>query len=302
VLKNCIILSGAGVGGGSRVYANTPYTPPAEFYAVPQWRDVADWRDELAPYLDQAERMLGVVVNPLRTPADDVLRRVAEDMGVGHTFHPTPVGVLFGGPGHLPGERVTDPFFGGAGPDRATCTGCGECMTGCRHNAKNTLTTNYLYLAERAGAVIHPLTTVTRVRPLRGGGYEVAVRDTRSTLRRPGTRQTLTAEQVVFSASALGTQRLLHRMRDDGHLPRISPRLGTLTRTNSESILGAVAPDTSVDVSEGVAITSSFHPDEVTHVEPVRYGKGSNLLAILQTVLTDDAGAHPRWQVWLREM
>jgi cholesterol oxidase len=301
-LRDCLILSGAGVGGGSLVYANTLYEPLPAFYDDPQWRDITDWRAELAPYYDQAKRMLGVTENPMRTPADDVMEKVATDMGVGDSFHPTPVGVFFGGPGQQPEEEVADPYFGGVGPNRNPCRACGACMTGCRHNAKNTLTKNYLYLAERNGAVVHPLTTVTRVRPLGAAGYEVQVRYTKAKVRRPSVRRTLTAEQVVFSASALGTQRLLHRMRDEGHLPDLSDRLGHLTRTNSESILGALAPDTSVDYSQGVAITSSFHPDEHTHIEPVRYGKGSNLMSLLQTVLTDDDGTQPRWRVWLREM
>ncbi len=301
-LRDCLILSGAGVGGGSLVYANTLYEPLPAFYQDPSWCDITDWQAELAPYYDQAKRMLGVVENPLRTPSDDVMEKVANDMGVGDTFHPTPVGVFFGGPGQQPGETVADPYFGGAGPDRNPCIGCGECMTGCRHNAKNTLTKNYLYLAEQNGAVVHPLTTVTRVRPRDGGGYEVQVRFTKAKVRRASARRTLTADQVVFSASALGTQRLLHRMRDEGHLPKLSDRLGHLSRTNSESILGAIAPDTSVDYSQGIAITSSFHPDEDTHIEPVRYGKGSNAMSLLQTVLTDGEGPEPRWKTWLKEM
>lgn len=301
-LKDALILSGAGVGGGSLVYANTLYEPLPAFYRDPQWRDITDWRDELAPFYDQAKRMLGVVENPLRTPSDDVMEKVANDMGVGDTFHPTPVGVFFGGPEQPQGERVADPFFGGAGPERNTCLGCGECMTGCRHNAKNTLVKNYLYLAESKGARVHELTTVETVRPLDDGGYAVDVRFTKAKLRRKAARRTLTAEQVIFSASALGTQRLLFKMRDRGHLPELSQRLGYLSRTNSESILGAIAPDTTVDYSQGVAITSSFHPDEDTHIEPVRYGKGSNVMSLLQTVLTDGDGPAPRWRTWLKEM
>ncbi len=305
-LKDCLILSGAGVGGGSLVYANTLYEPLPAFYDDPQWRDITDWRDELSPYYDQAKRMLGVVENPVRTPSDDVMEKVANDMGVGDTFHPTPVGVFFGGPEQARGEQVTDPYFGGAGPDRNTCKACGECMTGCRHNAKNTLVKNYLYLAESKGARVHELTTVEAVRPLDDGGYAVDVRFTKAGpvgRRLSGNaRRTLTAEQVVLSASALGTQRLLFKMRDHGHLPRLSGRLGHLSRTNSESILGAIAPDTKVDYSQGIAITSSFHPDEDTHVEPVRYGKGSNVMSLLQTVLTDGDGPAPRWQTWLKEM
>ena len=302
VIKDVLILSGAGVGGGSLVYANTLYEPLPAFYADPQWRDITDWRAELAPYYDQAKRMLGVVENPRHTPADVVMKQVAEEMGVGDTFHHTPVGVFFGGPDDVPERQVADPFFGGEGPDRNPCKNCGECMTGCRHNAKNTLVKNYLHLAEKHGAKVLPLTTVTRVVPRAAGGYDVHVRSTKAKRRTPDSERVLTAEQVIFSASALGTQRLLHRMKAEGHLPEVSDRIGHLARTNSESILGVVAEDRSVDYTEGVAITSSFHPDEHTHIEPVRYGKGSNVMSLLQTVLTDGDGPGPRWRTWVKEM
>jgi cholesterol oxidase len=301
-LKDCLIVSGAGVGGGSLVYANTLYEPLPAFYNDPQWSHITDWQSELAPFYDQAKRMLGVVENPLRTPSDDVMEKVATEMGVADTFHPTPVGVFFGAPGTGMGQTVDDPFFGGAGPDRKTCIGCGSCMTGCRHNAKNTLVKNYLYLAEQNGARVLPLTTVTRVAERTGGGYDVHVRFTKAKTNRRSARRVFSAEQVVFSASALGTQRLLHKMRDEGHLPRLSQRLGYLSRTNSESIGGVIAPDASVDYSQGIAITSSFHPDPNTHIEPVRYGPGSNLMSLLQSVLTDGDGDEPRWRTWLREM
>ena len=302
MVKDCVILAGAGVGGGSLVYANTLYEPLDAFYRDPSWARITDWKSELAPYYDQAKRMLGVVQNPLHTPSDEVMKQVAEDMGVGDTFHPTPVGVFFGGPDAQGGERVEDPFFGGAGPARNACLNCGECMTGCRHNAKNTLVKNYLHLAEQAGAVVHPLTTVTRVRPRAGGGYEVTARWTKAKLSRRTATKTFTADQVVFSAAALGTQKLLHQLKGEGDLPHVSDRLGVLTRTNSEAILGAVAGDRSVDYTRGVAITSSFHPDDVTHVEPVRYGKGSNAMALLQTVLADDVPGTSRVRTWLREL
>ena len=302
MVKDCLIVAGAGVGGGSLVYANTLYEPLDAFYRDPSWSHITDWKDELAPYYDQAKRMLGVVEYPHRTPSDEVMEKVATDMGVGDTFHPTPVGVFFGGPGQSPADEVADPYFGGAGPDRNPCRNCGECMTGCRHNAKNTLVKNYLYLAEQAGAVVHPLTTVTKVVPLDGGGYRIDTRWTKAKLSRRTAVKTFTAEQVVFSAAALGTQKLLHQLKGEGDLPRISDRLGVLTRTNSEAILGALAPDLSTDYTEGVAITSSWHPDEHTHIEPVRYGRGSNFMSLMQTVLADETGTEPRWRTWLREM
>ena len=291
-----LVLSGAGVGGGSLVYANTLYEPLDAFYADPQWRDITDWRDELARHYDQAKRMLGVTTYPIDTRADRAVRAVAERMGVAHTYHPTPVGVHIG----RPGERVADPYFGGAGPDRTGCSHCGSCMTGCRHGAKNTLVKNYLWLAERLGVQVHPLTTVTAVRPDPAGGYAVHTERTGAWLRKR--REVIHADQVVFAAGALGTQRLLHEMKATGALPALSPRLGELTRTNSEAILGAsVAPGAArkrgLDFTEGVAITSSFHPDPQTHIEPVRYGKGSNAMGLLQSLLVD--GGPRRARRWL---
>jgi cholesterol oxidase len=288
-----LVLAGAGVGGGSLVYANTLYEPPQPFYDDPQWRDITDWKAELAPFYDQARRMLGVRTNPTTTPADEAVKRVAERMGRGETFHLTPVGVLFG----EPGKEVDDPYFGGAGPRRAACTECGACMTGCRQGAKNMLTENYLYLAERGGAEILPMTTVTAVRPRAEGGYTVG---TKRTGRRA--RRTITAEHVVFAAGTYGTQKLLHRMRTTGALPGLSAYLGVRSRTNSEAILGVERFSAKGDDhSKGIAITSSFHPDERTHIEPTRYGPGSNSMGLLRSLLIDGGGRVPRWVKFLGE-
>ncbi len=286
-LKDVVVLSGAGVGGGSLVYANTLYQPPESFFQDPQWAHITDWASELEPHYDQAKRMLGVVEQPATTAADRVVQEVAEDMGVGHTYRRTPVGVYFG----TAGVEVEDPYFGGAGPRRTGCTHCGDCMIGCRIGAKNRLDLNYLYLAEQGGAVIHPETMVTAVTPLSTGGYLVASRPTG----KRGPVTTFTTDDVVFAAGSLGTQRLLLTMRDTGVLPRISARLGTMTRTNSEALLGAMARKSAgTDFTKGVAITSSFHPDEHTHIEPVRYGKGSNAMGLLSTMLVDGGGKVPR--------
>jgi cholesterol oxidase len=295
LLRHCVILAGAGVGGGSLNYANTLYQPGDAFFTDPQWAHLADWRAELAPHYERARRMLGVVTNPHLTPADEVMRDVADEMGVGHTFSLAPVGVFFG----EPGRTVPDPYFGGAGPRRTGCTQCGGCMTGCRVGAKNTLVKNYLGLAERAGADVIPMTTVTGLAQQGSGRWHVSTEHTGARLRRA--RRTFTADQVVLAAGTWGTQRLLHGMRDTGALPELSPRLGELTRTNSESILGAtrMRADPSRDLTQGVAITSSFYPSPSTHVEPVRYGRGSNAMGLLQTLLTDGDGPRPRWVAFL---
>jgi cholesterol oxidase len=301
LLRNCMILAGAGVGGGSLNYANTLYVPPEPFFADRQWAHITDWRAELMPHYDQATRMLGVVTNPTFTDADRILKEVADDMGVGDTFVPTPVGVFFGEDGKKePGKTVPDPYFGGAGPARTGCIECGSCMTGCRYGAKNTLLKNYLGLAESAGAQIIPMTTVTGFDEQPDGSWKVHTVRTGRWLRKK--KHTYTASTVILAAGTWGTQQLLHKMRDTGRLPKLSNQLGVLTRTNSESIVGAgrlrVRDD--LDLTHGVAITSSIHPTADTHIEPCRYGKGSNAMGLLQTLMTDgvlpDGTGVPRWK------
>ncbi|MFF9895695.1 GMC oxidoreductase [Streptomyces longispororuber] len=312
VLGNVMVLAGAGVGGGSLNYANTLYVPPAAFFEDPQWKDITDWQDELRPYYEQAKRMLGVRLNPTTTPSDVHLKAAAEAMGVGDSFHMAPVGIFFGDGRDAtgestagPGAEVPDPYFGGAGPSRRACNECGECMTGCRHGAKNSLTENYLYLAEKAGAVIHPMTTVVALTEDSRGGYALATLPTDN--RRKGRGRTFRARRVVLAAGTYGTQTLLHRMKDSHLLPHLSRRLGELTRTNSEALVGAqttdrryrrrhpglLGPGGRVDFTRGVAITSSIHPNDTTHIEPVRYGKKSNAmgsLTVLQVPYTVKGG------------
>ncbi|MEW2154149.1 GMC family oxidoreductase [Streptomyces sp. NPDC007189] len=313
LLGNVMVLAGAGVGGGSLNYANTLYVPPKAFFDDPQWRDITDWQEELKPYYDQAQRMLGVRINPTMTPSDVHLKAAAERMGVGDTFHLAPVGVFFGDGKDAdgktkarPGEQVNDPYFGGAGPARNACTECGECMTGCRHGAKNTLNENYLYLAEKAGAVVHPMTTVVSVTDDSRGGYAVATLPTDR--KKKGEGRLFTARRVVLAAGTYGTQTLLHRMKTGGQLPYLSPRLGDLTRTNSEALVGAqtdnrryrkATGEPRADFTRGVAITSSIHPDENTHIEPVRYGKGSNSMGGLSILQVPYAEGSSRALAWL---
>ncbi|MGZ8179231.1 GMC family oxidoreductase N-terminal domain-containing protein [Williamsia sp. SKLECPSW1] len=308
MLRDVMVLAGAGVGGGSLNYANTLYKPPTPFFTDPQWGHITDWESELTPHYEQARRMLGVVTNPSFTNSDRIIKEIADDMGVGDTFGPTPVGVFFGEKtgGHgAPGETVPDPYFGGVGPERTACTECGSCMTGCRVGAKNTLMKNYLGLAERAGATILDRTTVTGLHTDRAKGtWWVETERTGAWTRVGRKRRTLTAAHVIVAAGTYNTQKLLHLAKDDGSLPELSDAIGRITRTNSESILGAMRHevDPSDDFSEGVAITSSFHPAPDTHIEPVRYGKGSNAMALLQTLLTDGAPGRPRVVKWLDEL
>jgi len=298
IFKDVSVVSGCGVGGGSLGYANTLYVPPRRFFEDPQWADIAndpqseieDWETELAPHYAEAQRMLGVTQNPYDDPADQLLRELGEELGVGDTYKKTPVGVFFGEEGQA-GQTVPDPFFGGEGPDRTACRLCGRCMVGCPHGAKNTLVKNYLYLAERRGAQVMPERTVIDIRPLGDGsgtdGYEVESVRSGAWVRKE--RQILRARNVVVSAGPLGTNKLLQRCRLNGSLGRISSRLGELVRTNSESILTVTVPeDYPEDLIKRVAITSSVYPDPNTHIETVTYGDHGDSMHRFYTLLVGD--------------
>jgi cholesterol oxidase len=296
VLPDVLVLAGAGVGGGSLVYANTLYKPPASYFEDKQWNQITNWDAELSPWYDQASRMLGVAQNPYFSPSDEAMKQVADQMGVGHTFKLAPLGVYFG---DGVGIKSKDPFFGGVGPDRSGCLQCGACMTGCRHNAKNTLPKNYLGLAEKAGAKVFPEHTVTKVEQLSDGSWSITARKSGAWF---GGNRRFTTAQVVVAAGTYNTQKLLHKMKSTGVLPKISDQLGKLSRTNSEALTGSIMPKGGTDFSKGSAITSSFFPDDHTHVEPVRYGKGSNFMGLLQTVMTDSANIRDRRKQWLRQV
>jgi len=272
--EHVTILHGVGVGGGSLVYANTLPMPTESFFRARSWAHLSpDWRGELAPHYATARRMLGSATNPVETPGDRVLKSIAADLGRAEHHHPTEVGVFFG----KPGVRVADPYFDGAGPERTGCIFCGACMTGCRFGAKNTLDWNYLYLAERAGAEIAAETEVTAVRPRDGGGYAIEMKPSFG-----GAPSTVTADAVVLAGGVLGTVPLLLAMQaDPAGLPRLSARVGDDVRTNNEALIGVIAPDGDDDYSKGIAITSILHTDEHSHIEPVRYGAGSDFFRLL---------------------
>lgn len=295
-LSDVFVLSGAGVGGGSLVYANTLYVPPDPFFFAPQWSGIKDWKAALMPHYRTAQFMLGVTQNTFEGEPDVLLRDIAKKMGKGDSYVRTPVAVYFG----QKGEKARDPYFDGLGPERTPCTLCGGCMVGCRYGAKNTLDKNYLYFAEKLGATIEPMRTVTDVRALDGGGYAVTHEESGAWFAKD--KKVLRARNVVLSAGVLGTVKLLLECKDRGSLPRVSDRLGEQVRTNSEAILGVTTSSRDVEYSKGIAITSSFHPDEHTHVEVVRYSEGSDALAPLATLLTDGGPGLPRPLKYLKNV
>jgi cholesterol oxidase len=295
-LSDVFVLSGSGVGGGSLVYANTLYVPPDAFFEAAPWRGLEDWKRALLPFYRRAQFMLGVTHHDVEGEPDRVLAEVAKELGAGDTYIQTPVGVYFG----KPGERADDPYFGGAGPARHGCVLCGGCMVGCRHDAKNTLDKNYLWFAEKLGAEVRPMRTVTDVRALPaadGGGFAITHQHSGAWFARD--RQVLRARRVVMAAGVLGTVQILLEAKARGSLPHLSPALGRHVRTNSEAILGVKSRKKDVRFDHGIAITSSIHPDANTHVEVVRYSDGSDALAPLSTLLTDGGPGRPRWLRYL---
>ncbi|MBV9889727.1 MAG: GMC family oxidoreductase [Rhizobacter sp.] len=306
-LDDVLILCGAGVGGGSHVYGNTLYVPPRQFFDAPGWADITDWADELAPCYDQARRMLGVVRYPyMPTDVDRRMQQVATDMGRGDTFNKTPVGVYFG----RPGVEADDPYFGGVGPRRKGCISCGNCQVGCGHNAKNKVTTNYLYLAEKLGVAVHELHEVHDLEPLEGGGFRVHARHPGWLERAVDAgRHAYTAEHVIVAAHAYGSSKLLHRMQHAGRLEGLSGELGKRARTNSEQLLVLTRPHDEwqqdpdrLRITPGsVAITCGVWPDARTSIEPVYYGVGSSLLSLMFTAHQHGEREHPALS-WMKQL
>lgn len=286
--KDIFVLHGSGVGGGSLGYSNVLEQPESKTFSEPGWMHPHDWQAALEPHYQTAKKMLGVSSNPKLWQADTLMQAIAAELNQADSFRPTQVGVFFSSP-EQEGLEVPDPYFGGAGPRRAACNHCGACMIGCPNNAKNTLNKNYLYLAEKLGAQVLPESEAIDIRPLPseqpdGARYEVIFRRTTGWLVKP--TRSVRARNVVLSAGALGTLRLLFRCREiTRSLPRISAKLGTMVRTNSESILGSTERSSQTDYSQGVCITSIFHADAVTSIEPVRYPAGSDLMRFLSSPL-----------------
>lgn len=291
LLPDVLVLHWCGVGGGSLGYANVLIEPDELMFDHPAWRDLADWRTMLQPHYEIAKLMLGRNLVTRLTPADEVMRKVAEKYNRGSTFRPLNVGVFFGDEG----VEVPDPYFNGQGPARTGCTHCGACMVGCRYNAKNTLTKNYLFFAEKLGVVVHSLARVKLISPIdqehpEGARYRINFRPSTKII---GGGTDVLARNVIVSAGVLGTLKLLFHCRDvAGTLPGISTQLGENVRTNSEALLGVTDSNPNSNHTKGVAIASVFEPIDGTHIEPFRFPEGSSFMyRLLGAPLTDSGDA-----------
>ncbi len=303
--RHATIFHGSAVGGGSITYACTLLQPPEKVWEAGSWTGLSDWKAEMPEHYETASLMLGVTENRILGPADHLLKKAAEASGTGHTFYCTKVGIFEPPEGEQGNQTFPDPYFGGEGPARTTCIACGGCMMGCRYGAKNTLDLGYLYLAEKHGAQVFPETRVVNVKPLGSGGdgsagYEVSTVKSTAWVRCKHRR--FTCRAVVFSASSLGTMELLFQLKEKGSLPAISSQLGKHVRTNSESLIGARTPGYSEDVSMGIAIGSGVYIDEHTHIEAVRYPRGSDAMGFLTTILTDGRPGPRRIALWVKNV
>ncbi len=279
------VLTGVGVGGGSLTWANTSYVPESDaFYRHPQWASLGDWRARLAPHFETARRMLGVEEPEFDGPSERLMKDLAGDLGVPDSYRTTPVAVFMG----QPGVEVPDPYFGGEGPARTGCVKCGQCVLGCRYGAKNTLVKNYLWLAERRGVEVRDGRQVVDLRPLGsadgGEGWEVLHVPTPPARNRVA--RSLRARGVILAGGTLGTNELLLRCRERGGLPRLSPRLGRLVRTNSEAITATTSDRPDADYTTDVTITASIFPDHETHITNNTYGRAGDANSALFTLLT----------------
>lgn len=286
LLKHLLILHGTGVGGGSLNYCNQLLIPPDDVFEKPGWGP-GDWKDRLAPFYQEARRMLGATPSPSVGEADRILAEIGREIRGEDTFHINEVGVFFG----EPGEPVPDPYFHGEGPRRKGCTYCGACMIGCPVGAKNSLDKNYLYLAEnKYGVSILPETEVVGVRPL-SSGYAVITKHSTG-FKHP--KRVFRSKAVVFSGGVMGSVKLLMQCRAWGLLPGLSPQLGNYVRTNSEALVGATANDIRANYSDHISINSGIYPDAHTHIEVVRFNEGSDLMGFITAPLTDGGGEIPR--------
>ena len=262
------ILSGTGVGGGSLVYANTLYIPPDEFFSNASWARFGNWKEMLEPFYDKASFMLGRKKYNHLNYEDLVLEEISREMNAHDTFETVNVAV------NLEGEDDTDPYFNSLGPLRRKCTECGGCMVGCRENAKNTLDRNYLWFAEKLGLEILPETKAEKI-TFSNGIYTVQTKKITSFFRKE--KIEFKAKGIIIAAGTLGTLELLLKQKYKFQsLPLLSEMLGHELRTNAETL--CAVSGAKEKMNNGLAITSVFSPNPLTHVEIVKYPDNSNAM------------------------
>ena len=265
------VAAGAGVGGGSLIYANVSVDAKPEVFDK-KWPTGVD-HATLKPYYDRVGLMLGLSPIPDNqlTARYWLMKEGAEKLGWGDRFHKVPLAVSFD-PGFDP-ERAparadshSRPWTNQHGVQQGTCVHCGNCDIGCQVKAKNTLDLNYLAVAERHGAEIRPLHLVVMVEPLgaaestssggAAGGYRVHFDRLESGERHRGSA---TAARVILAAGSIGSTELLLRSRDEFRmLPRLSARLGKGWAFNGDFVTPTFYKGRKVSPSHGPTISSAI--------------------------------------------
>lgn len=254
------VIAGAGVGGGSLIYANVSVEAPPRTFEH-------GWPDDIShaglkPYYDTVGDMLAVAPVPDNQLSERALlvREGAQACGWGDRFRKLPLAVSFSDDwrADLPDareDRHSTRFQNRHGRWQGTCVHCGNCDVGCQVSAKNTLDLNYLAVAEDHGAEIRPLHLVQRLEPLSHGWRVRFDRiDPEREERIPGE---VTATRVILAAGSIGSTELLLRCRDTHRtLPGLSARLGHGWSHNGDFVTPAFYDGRTVSPSHGVTISA----------------------------------------------
>lgn len=254
------VAQGAGVGGGSLIYANVSV-------AAEPWVFDEGWPPEityrvLEPYYEMVGRMLNVQPLPDNqlTERFKTMKEGAEKLGYGDRFRKLPLAVTFD-PNYSydrsdpTGNQHSEKRTNAQGQEQGTCVHCGNCDIGCQVKAKNTLDLNYIPWAEKHGAIVRPLHMVHAIEP-DGGQYHVHFNRIQDGRLIPGRE---TAARVVVACGSLGSTELLLRCRDQyGFLPHLSKALGANWSSNGDFLTPALYKNRRISPTIGPTITCAI--------------------------------------------
>jgi cholesterol oxidase len=225
MMRDVSVITAAGVGGGSLVYANVQLRAPAAVFEE-GWPEALD-RAALDPWYDRTEEAL----QPRPTPTEPALPKVrafaAAGAHAGKQAEPLPIAVHFG-------EAREHPF---SGVRQEGCQNLGRCDIGCPVHAKNTVDITYVARAEAHGAEVRPFHLAERIEPppSPGGNWTVSFKHLGD-----GEDGSVEAPTLVLAAGTLGSSRLL--LENRRRLPGLSAALGSRFSGNGDALAIAFDP------------------------------------------------------------
>lgn len=260
IFDDMAVAQGAGVGGGSLIYANISVEAREELFAQ-GWPAEITYQ-ELKPYYDKVGCMLSVkhIPDNQLTGRFKVMKEGAEALGYEARFRKLPMAVSFDENWSYDlddpfNDKHSRTFINEHGVEQGTCVHCGNCDIGCQVKAKNTLDLNYIPRAEKHGAEVRPLHLVRYISP-ENGGYRVQFDRIENGRLVPGSE---TARRVIVAAGSLGSTELLLRSRDQYKtLPGISKFLGYNWSSNGDFLTPAFYDDRSISPTQGPTITCAI--------------------------------------------